>query len=259
LSALPDSPRPYSFSANGPVPLFPGMDPGEQAYQQVLMVGKDRLTITEQFVYIDAARVIPDWQVREFQRMPIFLGDDFKFFLRNKLPADPPFAIRYILERWPADAHFDAGPISFTYDEQFVLERDAQHAEQRKYEQLGKVLLCVYPLLGFLWSRTKEKLIPAGVIPRSVTGVSIFACFCLILLQGSFLRMRMGLITLTFGETGILEFNLLMADVALTGLMLLDSILRFDQHMKDVEHPWGFCEWMIAPFRRKRIDQEQQS
>jgi len=43
----------------------------EQA--QTLWVGKDHLTITGEHVIIDAAREITDWEVREFQRMPIFL------------------------------------------------------------------------------------------------------------------------------------------------------------------------------------------
>jgi len=58
------------------------MDDGA-ANAQTLWVGKDHLTITDGYVIIDAAREIPDWQVREFLRLPIFLGE-FKFFLMNQ-------------------------------------------------------------------------------------------------------------------------------------------------------------------------------
>jgi hypothetical protein len=223
---------------------------------QVLTVGKDRLTIRGEFVTIDAAAEIPDWQVREFQRMPIYLGE-FKFFLRQKLPAEPGFRIRYLLERWPEDAHFDAGPISFIYDEQFVADRDAEMACNERYDKLGRILICLYPFLGFLWSGTKKRLVPAGFIPRSITGISIFTTVCLLVLQGTFIRMRLGLFTVLFGNMARFEGLLLTLDYALFGLMLVDIVLRFDQHLKGVENPWGFCEWITKPFRRRQLEEEE--
>ena len=223
-----------------------------------LWVGKDYLTIEGDVVYIDAAREIDDWQVREFQRMPIYLGD-YKFFLRSKVPGAPPFAMRYILQRWPEDTHIDSTPFSFTYDEEFVRERDAVHTTRTTYDTLGKVLLPLYPVLGFLWSGMKKRLIPAGFVPRSITSISIFFCACLMLLQGVFIRMRLGFFTLAFGDIGILELGLLLADYVLLGLMLVDCVLRFDQLIKNnVEVPWGFCEWITAPFRSKSQGQEEQ-
>jgi hypothetical protein len=225
--------------------------------QQTLWVGKDHLTIGDSFVIIDAAKEIPDWQVRDFQRMPIFLGE-FKFFLRQKLAAEKPFMVRYVLERWPEDANFSAAPFSFTYDEQFVLERDTEHARNAKLENLGRLLICFYPLLGFLWANTKRKLIPAGFIPRSITGVSVFSCVCLLLLQGTFIRMRLGLFTFLFGNMAKLDVGLLVADYVLFGLMVLDILLRFDQHIRhSTDYPWGFCEWVVAPFRRKPAQEEE--
>ena len=228
------------------------------ANQQTLWVGKDCLTITDQFVVIDAANEMLDWQVREFQRTPIFLGD-FKFFLRQKIRAKPPFALRYLLERWPDDAQFDAAAFSYVYDEQFVAERDAEVARVQKYECIGRFLICFYPLLGFLWSGTKKKLIPAGFVPRSINGISIFTCVCLMLLQGTFLRMRLGLFTMLFGKLGKLELGLLTADYVLLFLMLVDTVFRFDQQIKGVvEYPWGFCEWVTKPFRRKPVEEVEQ-
>lgn len=231
------------------------MEPGT-APQETLWVGKDCLTISGDFVIIDAAREIPEWQVREFQRMPIFLGD-FKYFLRQKGAAEPPFAVRYLLERWPDDADFAAAPISFTYDEQFVAERDAEQARLKRFERLGMVLMCLYPLLGFLWSGTKRRLVPAGFVPRTITGVSIFSCVCLLLLQGTFIRMRLGLFTLLFGKIHRIEMGLLGLDYLLFAFMIVDIVLRFDQHIKNTaEYPWGFGEWITKPFRRKPIEED---
>lgn len=228
-----------------------------EANQQTLWVGKDRLTIFEGFVVIDAANEMLDWQVREFQRTPIFLGD-FKFFVRQKIKGERPFALRYLLERWPDDAQFDAAAFSYVYDEQFVAERDAEVARLERNERLGRILICFYPLLGFLWSGVKKKLVPAGFIPRSINGVSIFTCVCLMLLQGTFLRMRLGLFTMIFGKLGILELGLLTADYALLFLMLADTVIRLDQQIKAVvEYPWGFCEWVTKPFRRKSVEGEE--
>jgi hypothetical protein len=217
-------------------------------HQEIIWVGKDQLTISGDHVIIDAAHEIPDWQVREFRRMPIFVGD-FKFFLRHKTPAQPPFAMRYLLERWPENEHLDSAQISFTYDEQFVAERDAELSSKRRSDFLGVALICLYPVLGFLWSGMKRRLVPAGFIPRSITGVSIFTGFCLMLLQGTFMRMQLGLFTLLFGKIEKIEAGLLGFDYLLFAVMLVDLVLRFDQHMKDVEFPWGFGEWITWPFR----------
>lgn len=222
---------------------------------QTLWVGKDHLTITAENVIIDAAHEITDWQIREFQRMPIFVGE-FKFFLRNKVPGQKPFAMRYFLERWPEDAHFDAALVSFTYDEQFVRDRDAEHGDCERSDKLGAALMCLYPVLGFLWSGTKKKLVPCGFVPRSITGVSIFTCVCLMILQGTFIRMRMGFITMIFGHMKSLELGLLGLDYLLLVVMLVDVVFRFDQHIKNVENPWGFGEWITKPFKKKVADEE---
>ena len=193
--------------------------------------------------------------MREFRRMPIFVGES-KFFLCQKLPGQGPFAMRYVLERWPADELIDTASSAFSYDEEFVRERDAEHGRNARADQIGRLLLFVYPLLGFLWSGTKKKLIPFGLVPRSITAASLFAGLCLLILQGTFIRLRLGFLTILFGQMQRLELGLLAADYALLGLMLVDLVLRFDQHLKDKEHPWGFGEWMMQPFRKPAGEEE---
>ena len=227
------------------------------AQPESLWVGRDHLTITPDYVVIDAAQEMPDWQVREYQRMPIFLGDA-KFFLRQKIQAQKPFALRYVLERWPEDASFDAAAFSFTYDEEYVRERDAEHERETRADRIGLAIIWLYPVLGFLWADTKKKLVPYGFIPRSITSVSIFTGLCLMILQGTFIRMRFGLVSLFLGWTQLPEFLLLAFDYALFGLMVADGVLRFDQHIKGVEHPWGFGEWMTKPFKKKSLEEEEE-
>ena len=222
-----------------------------------LWIGRDHLTITPDQVVIDAAQVMPDWQVRDYQRMPIFLGES-KFFLRQKIQAKKPFALRYVLERWPEEASFDAAAFSLTYDEDYVRQRDAAHEEEKRADKIGMAMLWLYPVLGFLWAGTKKKLIPFGFISRSITGVSIFTGLCGMILQGTFLRMRLGLLTLLLGWMNLPELLLLALDYALLGLLLVDSVLRFDQHLKGAEHPWGFGEWMTKPFQKKSLEEEDE-
>jgi hypothetical protein len=225
------------------------------AQAQTLWVGKDHLSITAMHVTIDAAHEM-DWQVRDFQRTPIYLGD-FKFFLRQKIQGQKPFAMRYVLERWPEDAHFDSTPFSFTYDEQFVRDRDAEYAAHQRSDKIGKALIALYPVLGFLWSGAKKKLEPCGFVPRSINGVSIFTSVCLLILQGVFIRMRLGLFTLAFGKIHSFDFTLLALDYAFFFLILVDIVFRFDQHIKNVvDYPWGFGEWITKPFRKKPVEED---
>ena len=231
------------------------METGD-GHPEKIQIGRDQVTITEGFVTIDSLHEMPDWQVREFQRLAIFVGD-FKFFLRQRIQGHPPFAMRYLLERWPEDAHFDAAPLSYTYDEAYVNERDAEHIRQKHLDKLSGILTCFYPLLGFLWADTKQKLIPAGFVPRTITSISIFTSLCFVLLQGTFIRMQLGLFTLLLGKISKIEVPLLTADYALLALVGLDMILRFDQHLKRVSNPWGFGEWITKPFRRRPAEEEE--
>ena len=216
------------------------------------------MTVTDQIVTIDAAVEIPEWQVREFYRMPIYIGE-CRFFLRNKAPAQPPFAFRYTLERWPAGEEFSTARSSFTtYDEEFVRDRDAEHARRQRCDKLGRAMMVLYPVLGFLWSGAKRRLIPFGFIPRSITGVSIFTGGFLLLLQAIFSRMQLGFFSFLFGDLAAFKFWLFAADHLLLAFLLIDCVLRLDQHIKGVEHPWGFCEWLAAPFRGKAFKRGDQ-
>src|SRR5262245_16798374 len=231
-----------------------------------VQVGPDLLTITGNQITIDALHEMPDWQVREFARVPVYVGER-KYFLREKTPGQKPYAMRYLLEVWPAD-HKEPNNSFLVYDEEAVAEREASFKSGR-VDDIGRcVLILFYPLLGMLWSRTKEKMMRFGFVPRSITGVSIFTTFGLMLLQAVFAKvliftsLRTGNIVLggmirAFANTdylnlGLFQVRLLWFDIALFVFLFLDVIIRYSQHLRDVEVGWGFMEWITCIFPKKK-------
>jgi hypothetical protein len=233
---------------------------------ETFSLGSDRVTVSDYWVVIEARHEMPDWRVREFARIPIEFGDCI-YFLRAKEPAEKPYAWRYLLEPWPA-GHTETPKTLLTYDAQAVAERDAAHGETRRNEVYRALLFPLYPLLGLLWARTKERLVPLGFVSRVITGVSIFAGFAFALLQLVFWQvfilagglsgqlMLGGLFTaLLDADTmslGPLNVSTRLLDLILMAGCFLDSLVRYAQLMREVESPWGFGEWLIAPFRRKK-------
>ena len=239
---------------------------------ETIKVGPDLLTISGDEVIIDALHEMPDWQVREFARIPIYL-EDFKYFLRERLPGQKPHVVRYVLERWPKDCKQPVHRFH-SYDQAAVDEREAAIKTSRADDIGRAALLIFYPLLGMLWSGTKEKLARFGFVSRSITGVSIFVTFGLVMLQGVFAKMlimtslRTGKIVIggmirAYASTdylnlGLFEVRILWLDVALLVLLFLDCIIRYSQHLNHAESPWGFLEWLI-PRRTEPAGQLAQS
>jgi hypothetical protein len=224
---------------------------------QTLKVGRDQVTISEKQVIIDAAAEMPDWQVRGFNRAAIYFQDK-KYFLRQQADAQKPYRFRYVLEPWPAEATTSGG--CFTYDEEAVTQRDAAIKDGRFEDVVRSVLYLFYPFLGLLWSGTKDKLARFGIVSRTVTGVSIMLTFGVILLDGIFAKMLLigsmktgvvavgGIIRSFYGqdvlELGPVGIPVVWLDVALFVFLVLDMIIRYSQHLKDVDSPWGFLEWI---------------
>jgi len=232
---------------------------------ETIPVGPDLVTITGSQVTIDALHEMPDWQVRGFTRIPVYFGDR-KYFLREKTEGQKPYAVRYFLEPWPDD--YKQPKTFISYDEEAVAEREAA-IKSGRVDDLGRaVLILLYPFLGMLWSRTKEKLVRFGFVSRSITGVSIFTTFGLMLLEGVFAKMlimtslRTGKIVIggmvrAFAQSdylnlGLFQIRLVWVDVALFVCLFLDCIIRYSQHLRDVESPWGFMEWITCLFRGKK-------
>jgi hypothetical protein len=41
--------------------------------------------------------------------------------------------------------------------------------------------------------------------------------------------------------------------VALFVFLVLDVIIRYSQHLREVDSPWGFLEWLTCLVRRKKV------
>ena len=233
---------------------------------EILAVGPDRLTIKGREVVIEALHEMPDWQVREYCRIPVRFQNR-KYYLRQKAPGQKPYAMRYFLTPWDADSG-TAQSGELCYDEQSVAEREGDLKTGQFESATRAVLLIFFPFLGLLWSGTKEKLARFGFAPRTITGVSIMLTFCVMLLDGMLVKILMvrslrsgqivlgGIVRAFYGQDfmslGPFELRVLWLDCILFALLILDVIIRYSQHLGEAESPWGFAEWLTYPFRRKK-------
>ncbi len=217
-------------------------------------VGPDRVTVSGGRVVIDARREFPDWQVREFARIPVHFEGQ-RYFLSARFDGAPPWRVRYVLDPWPANLGPGNGRF-LVYDADAVAERDMEVRDRRANEAVHLSLLLVAPLMGFLWSGTKQRLARFGFIPRTVTGLSLLLTFGLLLLQGALGTIFMmaggmsgqealgGLVRAFFGDEWAWIDPLLLVALA------VDCLLRYGQHLNHTEEPWGFMEWLAAPFTK---------
>src|SRR6185503_8510864 len=178
-----------------------------------------------------------------------------------------PYAFRYVLRRWP-EAHIDSAPFFHTYNAETVAERDWTRRSGRREEWARLALMPFYPFLGFLWSGAQKKLIRFGFAPQSITGVSIFFGFCLLLLQGAFAAImlnvgaRMGNVTLggmmlaftghTHFQIGPISIPVSLLDSLLLIALLADVPVRYSHYLGEEEWAGGFLEWMVPKSLRKK-------
>jgi len=206
---------------------------------RAVIIGSDKVEAERERVIIHAAEPM-DWPIREFCRIPLYFQGQ-KYYLRSRRKGERPYAMVYELWPWPADLQ-DASARHIIYDEAYVLARDDLAARRRGHERLYLALLPLYPLLGFCWSRFKNRVLARlGFEPRSITTASVALTFSLFLAEGIFVGWLAG---------GILMYllrqpGLRAVDWALLLVLGADSIMRFGQSLKlDVEDHWGFCEWL---------------
>ena len=205
----------------------------------ILDIGSDQVQLEAERVVIYAAEPM-DWPIREFCKVPIFFQER-KYYLRSKRREGTPPRRVYELSPWPADLH-EASPRGIFYDEAYVMERDAAAASNRRHRRLYLALLPLYPLLGLFWSGFKQRVLGRlGFEPGSITKASIVLTFSLFIAEGICVGWLVGgILTYFVGQSALRPLD--------WGLMLIlgaDSVMRFGQSLKlDVEHPWGFYEWL---------------
>lgn len=194
-----------------------------------IWIHTDRAEFVRECVIVYARRVMPDWSVREFCRQPVLFRGQ-RYYVCETGPAEPPFARRYLLAPWPPELH-DASPHTICYDEDYVRRRDRHFCADRVEEKIHWALLCLLPLVGFLWAGTKKRMAQFGVNARRATNLSVFLTFGASLITAIFVGWLGGASPLNYG---------------LLALLLTDVCLRYDQLQRDTESFWGFGEWLIA-------------
>ena len=206
---------------------------------QTMVVGSDTVCLEDDRLVIHAAKPM-DWPVREFKRVPIYFQNR-KYYLRAKIEAESPHAIRY--ELWPwTDEHGSASTLFIVYDESYVQERDAAWKTERRREFLRLALLPVYPLVGLFWSPLKRRVgLAVGFEPASLTKASVALVFNLSVAQGIFVGwLRGGLVMALFSDG-----RLLWADWILLALLAPDTVMRYSGLLRsETEYHLGFCEWL---------------
>jgi len=217
--------------------------------------GPDQLWQVGDKLIINSPADMSEWGPREFAR-PAIVFQARRFFLRSKTAASPPFRFRYELWPWPSDHPMDPARV-FVYDREFVAERDGTTREERRTEFGRFLLIWLYPVLGFASRKAKERLRDKwGMNPTSATRLSlfleVFAAFMLLIFW-SFT-----------GGMGELLFGLFMSErfegwsfpgSALVFLVIVlaftDTIVRFDDLLREREFPRGFLEWIAPLFHGK--------
>ena len=228
---------------------------------RTLQIGPDRVVVSHQEVVIEAKRQMPDWEVREFQVVPIYF-EDRKYHLVEQRQVSPPFAWRYLLHPWPADG-LDTAKHFLVYDAEAVTQREAAHSGQVRDGLAYAFLLPLFPFLGLLWSGVQQRLVQFGLVPRTLTSFSIFTVFSLAFGQLVFVAVSINA-TIRTGKMMIGGFMQLIGGEYFTGLpigwldmalfmaLVADAAMRYTYYLREDQWTGGFLEWLF-PRRRQRI------
>jgi hypothetical protein len=222
------------------------MEPLFDNSREGLQVGSDKVLYYGDSVIVYATREMPDWQVREFCKIPIYF-EERKFYLKRKSRMERPYAMGYELEPWPEDLH-EESKLAINYDAEYVAQRDRLIRSDKRNDFGRAMLLPFFPLLGFLWSRFKDReLEPFGLNPVSMTKASLFLEFAIIVIEVVFLFiLDSGFAQVVFGLATS------WFDLALFLVLSIDAVVRYDEVLRGAESPSGLVEWMPNFFRRKR-------
>jgi hypothetical protein len=210
-----------------------------------IKVGPDKVQVGPDSVIIFSTRIMSEWTIREFCRVPIYFQSR-KFFLLRKAPAPAPFAMRYELACWTADLPNETTRF-INYDEAYVVEREREFKSNFRNGHLHSALFCLYPLLGFFWSGFKERVLgPIGFEARSITGASIMLAFSFFLLEGVFVfYFGSGFAAAVIGNS-LFGTPLVWLDRLFLCILPVDCLFRFGRRLRGDDNPAGILEWVFS-------------
>ena len=238
----------------------------ETKNERVNRIGPDQVTVTDREVVIETKHEMPEWKISTLNTPAIYF-EDKKYFLLEKGEAKPPYAIRYVLQPWPQGKV--ANPKLFhTYSAETVAERDADRRGETMNEIIWIFLLPFYPVLGMFWSRTQQRLHRFGFVSRTITGLSIFTTFGLLLTEGSIIALLLqasarsgnmmigGMIRAIVGQNyltlGPVNVPVGLFDVLLVLMLLADLGIRYSCYLREDQWIGGFLEWLVPKSARKQ-------
>ena len=187
---------------------------------KVIQIGPDQVTVTDEEVRIEAKHEMPDWDVREHNRVPIYF-EDKKYFLIERRKVQPPYAFCYVLKPWPQGQHTST-KLFHSYDAEAVAERDSTRRSGRRDELIhyGVVLMNTSLRVG--------KMMLGGMIRA--------------LANGDFLHL------------GSVRIPIALLDSLLLVAFLADVLIRYSNYLRDDEWTGGFLEWLVPRrFRKKCV------
>lgn len=119
-----------------------------------------------------------------------------------------------------------------------------------------------------LWSRSQQRLLRFGYLPRTITGLSIFMTFGLLLMQCTFIALLLqasarsgnmmigGMIRTIVGQNyiglGPVQLPVIIFDLLLVLLLLADLGMRYTHYLRDDQWTGGFAEWLVPKTFRKK-------
>ncbi len=203
-------------------------------------VGPDEVRFGLGCLYIHAIREMDGWDIREFQRRPVFFRGD-KYFIFARTQGSKPYAVCYELRPWPADYQQESSQ-SIQYDEAYVAEREAEEMTERKAAKVNWVAYPWQPLLGLLWQRFKEeRLTQFGLNTRGMTIASLYLIGAFLVIEAATLCwMRYGFVeVITHSHSNSI-------DLALVLILLPDLMVRAGRMIGDELSAPGFYEWLVT-------------
>jgi hypothetical protein len=211
--------------------------------------GRDRIFRHGNRLIIIAAADMPEWEVRKNRKIAILVGTTIWWIAGKE--GSGRGSVRYTLEPW--DEYLNQIPgRTIRYDAEYVGQRDEDLKSRSICKRRSDALVLLKPLIGFLPSKIKVRIEDRyDISARSATFVSLFVQLLVFFGLGAGVEIFAfaGLRGAIQGMDAGLAF--LACAIPLLLVLLADMMMRYHNYLSETRSPYGFCEWIIRP-RRKR-------
>jgi len=213
-------------------------------------IGNDFVSRDGARIVVDAARDMPDWEVRRARRVAIQFRD-ITYFVAAREPGLRG-RVTYMLEPWP-EKSADVPGVRLVYDRGYVERRDREVGLARVGVALGPVVVALTPWVGFLPSAVKRRIHRnLGIHPVTATRWSVYLQFILVILLGTYMGI-MGYV-MAIGGAAAMGVGML-AQYIVQIVLTLDLVFRIGSLLRGTLDQDGVYEWLyrslLRLFRRK--------